>query len=271
MEKLDVVVCTYQSGKYLDECLTSIKQYVPVNNLIVVDHYSTDDTLKIAGKHGAQILLENVSLGHARQIGMNTVSTRLFLFVDSDAVLSGNEWLNRACEMLNRDDRLGAVVLDVPTRTRRLEPKVKYDNWWRKFTSQSKNVGFFCIVTLLKKEALKRIRIPSNLSSGEDKYIGLYLNKNGWKYYVMKTEESVHYCDHGSMKSLWEGAGDRKLFGLRLLPSILIRKILLAPVKALLPAIFERDVKIITWNTIHWLDYLKGFLKAEKYWNMKRS
>jgi glycosyltransferase involved in cell wall biosynthesis len=271
LEKLDVVVCTYQSGKYLGECLTSIKQYIPVNKLIVVDHYSTDDTLRIAKEHGAYILLENVSLGYARQIGINAVGSKLFMFVDSDVVLSGKGWLKKAFEKLNRDKRLGAVVLDVPTKTKHLEPKIKYDNWWRKFRPQNKNIGFFCIVTLIKKEALKGMRIPSNLSSGEDKYIGSYLNKNGWKYAVMKTEECVHYCDYVSKKSLWEGAGDRKLFGLRPLPSILLQKILLAPIKALLPAIFEKDVRIITWNTLHWLDYLKGFLNAEKYWNIRRS
>lgn len=271
MEKLDVVVCTYQSGKYLDECLTSVKRYIPVNRLIVVDHYSTDNTLSIAKKHGAQILLENVSLGYARQIGINAVSSKFFVFVDSDVVISGKGWLEKAYEKLTGENRLGAVVIDVLTKTRRLEPKIKYDSWWRKFTSWNKNVGFFCIVTLIKKEALKGIRIPSNLSSGEDKYIGAYLKKNGWKYAVMKTKECIHYCDHGAKKSLWEGAGDRKLFGLILLPSILIKKILTAPLKAVLPAIFERDVKIITWNILHWLEYLKGFLRAEEYWNMKRG
>ena len=266
-----MVVCTYESAKYLDECLTSIERYVPVNRLIVVDHYSTDDTLEIAKKHGAKILLENVSLGYARQIGINEVSTELFLFVDSDVVITGKEWLEKAYEKLKREKRLGAVVIDVPTKTYRLEPKLKYDNWWRKFIPQHQNTGFFCIVTLLKKEALKGIRIPSNLSSGEDKYIGSYLQKNGWSYDVIKTEECVHFCDHGERKSLWEGAGDRKLFGLRILPSILTRRVLIAPLKAVLPAVFEKDVKIIVWNTRHWSEYLKGFLNAEKYWNMKRE
>jgi len=48
--KIDVAVCTYQSERYLDECLTSVEKSVPINKLIVVDHYSTDKTIEIAKK-----------------------------------------------------------------------------------------------------------------------------------------------------------------------------------------------------------------------------
>lgn len=37
---MDVAVCTYQSEKFPDQCSTSIEQTVPVNRLIIVDHYS---------------------------------------------------------------------------------------------------------------------------------------------------------------------------------------------------------------------------------------
>lgn len=35
--KIDVAVCTYQSEKYLDECLMSVEKSVHINKLIVVD------------------------------------------------------------------------------------------------------------------------------------------------------------------------------------------------------------------------------------------
>lgn len=271
LEKLDVVVCTYQSAKYLDECLKSIKQYIPVNKLIIVDHYSTDGTLDIAKKHGAEIILENVSLGHARQLGIKAVNTDIFVFFDSDVVINSKECFQKAYEKLKRDERLGAVVLDVWTINYSFRYKTKYDDWWHKAVPQHKQSRFYCFVTLIKKEAIKGIKIPTNLSFGEDLYIGSYLRKRGWEYEVIKTEECVHYCDYSENKDLWVGAGDRKLYGLRALPYILFRRILTAPIKAILPAIFEKDVNIIIWNTRHWLVYLKGFLKAEKYWNLKRE
>lgn len=64
--KIDVAVCTYQSEKYLDECLTSIEKAIPLNRLIIIDHHSTDKTIEIARRHNAEIHFENVGLGYAR-------------------------------------------------------------------------------------------------------------------------------------------------------------------------------------------------------------
>lgn len=68
--KVDVAVCTYQSEKYLNQCLMSIQKTVPFHKLIVVDHYSTDKTIEIARKYDAEIYFENIGLGHARQVAI---------------------------------------------------------------------------------------------------------------------------------------------------------------------------------------------------------
>ena len=47
MQAIDVVMLTKNSEHLLDKCLVSIYANVPVNNLIVVDGFSTDRTLKI--------------------------------------------------------------------------------------------------------------------------------------------------------------------------------------------------------------------------------
>ena len=50
MQAIDVVVLTKNSEHLLDKCLASIYENVPVKNLIVVDGFSTDGTLKIVNE-----------------------------------------------------------------------------------------------------------------------------------------------------------------------------------------------------------------------------
>ena len=51
MESVDVVLLTKNSEKVLEECLASVYANVPVNQLIVVDGYSTDRTLEILNRY----------------------------------------------------------------------------------------------------------------------------------------------------------------------------------------------------------------------------
>ncbi len=53
---IDVTVCTYNSEKYLKQCLASIKRNVPVKTLWIVDNCSSDRTVKIAESFGANII-----------------------------------------------------------------------------------------------------------------------------------------------------------------------------------------------------------------------
>ena len=105
--KVDVLVCTYNSGRYLDACLKSIKDNVPVNNLWVIDKYSSDDTVKIARKFNANILQSDVSLAESRKLGFNAVETPLFVNVDSDIVLCEN-WFTELMKFWT-GDKVGCV------------------------------------------------------------------------------------------------------------------------------------------------------------------
>lgn len=271
LNKIDVAVMTYNSGRFLDECLTSIENSIPVKKLIIVDHYSEDNTVSIAKKHGAEIHSENVGLGYARQLAIKLVETNAFMFVDSDVILPEDNWFKKMSSMLKPEDRIGAVVGSIPTRNVSLKFKQKYDAWWWKILpSFQKKIGLMCLATLFWKSAIEKIKIPKNLGAREDKWIELYLERNGWTFKVVEIN-GVHYFDHDINKGSWSGAGERKLYGLRYLPYIIPRRVFTAPLKAVPPAIFLGDWKIISWNTIYWFDYLKGFLNPEKYWNMKRE
>lgn len=87
LEKVDVVVLTKNSSITLDIVLKGIFQAIPVHKLIVVDGGSSDSTLRIARKYGANIVREEGKLGRARYRGALEVETDWFCFVDSDILL----------------------------------------------------------------------------------------------------------------------------------------------------------------------------------------
>ena len=111
MGSVDVVLLTKNSERVLEKCLESVYQNVPVNQLIVVDGYSTDRTLEILSQfnqkhHNVKVIYDKGTRATARQKGIAKVETEWFMFVDSDVVLCKN-WYQKAIKYIN--ENVGAV------------------------------------------------------------------------------------------------------------------------------------------------------------------
>ena len=97
---IDVVLITKNSERLLRECLKSIYNNIPVKELIIVDGYSKDRTIKILKEfkdkyNNVKILFDNGNRATARQKGINNVTADWFMFVDSDVVLC-SDWYKKA-------------------------------------------------------------------------------------------------------------------------------------------------------------------------------
>ncbi len=267
---VDVAVCTYNSEKYLDECLKSIRQYVPFKRLIVIDHYSTDKTVQIAKKHGAEIYFENVGLGYARQLAIDISNAEFILFVDSDVVFYDGLWFKKCVKLFENERlRIGAIGLDTPVKYP--DWRAKYNEfWWKNVPKIKKN--YFHNVYFLRRKAIEGIKIPDYLGAFEHIYIKKYVEKKGWKVRVIQAN-GMHYYDFPDWKGAWLGAGARMFGSERVwhLPYILIRRIFTAPLKAIPPAIAFNDPSIIIHNSRYWFSYLLGWLKPYDYICLKRQ
>ncbi|EGR1424099.1 glycosyltransferase family 2 protein [Vibrio vulnificus] len=86
MEKITCIVHTFNSEKYLDQCLAHLSW---ADEILLIDMYSTDRTLDIAKLHGCKILMhENVGyVEPARQFGVNKSSNDWIMSVDSDEIV----------------------------------------------------------------------------------------------------------------------------------------------------------------------------------------
>jgi len=205
--RVDVVVLTKNSARVLRECLNSIYRNVPVNNLIIIDGYSTDETLDIVRgfqeRHGnVKLVQTGGARGYARQRGIEMVETDWFMFVDSDVVLC-RDWFRRALRYV--EDDVGAVwgmeLWSVLLRSKRALGLFERANI-RVFKQRG---GTHDI--LIRHEAIEGIRIPPDLHTYEDAYIKRWISKRGFK--VIATYDP--YCIHFRPEDAWTLKGSMRI------------------------------------------------------------
>jgi glycosyltransferase involved in cell wall biosynthesis len=106
-----VIVPTYNSEGTLEECLKSVRNqtYAPLE-LIVVDGFSSDCTLRIAKQFGARIIQKKGNPALARNAGVESSTGKYVLFLDSDQVLSS--FVIEQC--IDKCETEGAEMVKIP-------------------------------------------------------------------------------------------------------------------------------------------------------------
>ena len=108
--KVSVVIPTYNSGKTLEKCLKSVEnQTYPSYEIIVIDSFSNDDTLRIAEKFRAKTTQQRSNPALARNIGMTNSNGKYVLFLDSDQVLSSS--VIEECVERCENEKAGMVMI----------------------------------------------------------------------------------------------------------------------------------------------------------------
>lgn len=194
LKQVDVILLTKNSEHLLSQCLTSIYQNVPIKNLIVIDGYSTDRTLKILigfnrKYQNITLFQTNGSRAAARTEGIRRVSTKWFMFVDSDVLLC-RDWFKRAQSDLN--SQVGAVWgLNVDVL-----PNVKNKH----ALALQSIVARQCFYlrggmhdTLILHKAVEDLQIPEHLHTYEDAYIVQWIEEQGYKVTAGRDIYCLHY------------------------------------------------------------------------------
>jgi glycosyltransferase involved in cell wall biosynthesis len=194
MQSIDVVMLTKNSEHLLGKCLASIYHNVPVNNLIVVDGFSTDRTLKIVAATNEQygnvkVLNVNGSRAKAREKGIAQVTTEWFMFADSDVILS-KDWYRKAQKNIQSDvGAVWGVNIDVipnlsDKRVLKLQTIV---------ASECFNLRGGTHDTLVRRDLVADIKIPEQLHTYEDAYIMNWIKDKGYKAVVGEDIYCMHY------------------------------------------------------------------------------
>jgi GT2 family glycosyltransferase len=114
--RASVVVCTYNGGRTLDQCLRSLRELdYPDFEVIVVDDGSTDDTREILRPYSEvkAIHQPNRGLSAARNVGLHAATGEVIAYTDSDC-FADTDWLTHLVDQL---ERTGAAAVGGPNLT----------------------------------------------------------------------------------------------------------------------------------------------------------
>jgi glycosyltransferase involved in cell wall biosynthesis len=192
MGSVDVVLLTKNSERVLEKCLASVYENVPVNQLIVVDGYSTDGTLKILDRfnnkyHNVKVTLDKGTRATAREKGIRQVTTDWFMFVDSDVVVCQN-WYKKALKHLDKTS--GAVWGIEVWSTIQNQATLKM---FLRVTRKIFDLRGGTHDTLIRTDLVKDIRIPRNLHVFEDAYIKDWITNKGYRVVACYSPYCIHY------------------------------------------------------------------------------
>lgn len=195
-KQVDVTVATKNSARTLDKCLTAIRENIPVNQLVVVDAGSQDETLEIAKKHNAVIVTEPGLLGRVRYVQAQHCETDWIAYVDSDVYVYASWWLQVSRFM--HDKRVGMVLGLGDSREDARLPiyEVYLKHLARKFGSEAFSN------TLVKRKLLLSCRGLLTVHAGEDSFFARHLNRLQQRIVTLPSRLCYHdtdtFSDHPS-------------------------------------------------------------------------
>jgi glycosyltransferase involved in cell wall biosynthesis len=199
--KVDVVLITKNSATHtpiFERSLRSVYREVPVKRLIVVDGFSTDDTLKILERFPkVEVHQLKGNRAVARQYGIGQVETDWFMFVDDDVILCKDWFKNAQKHMLPNVGLIwGWDRVSNPHARNRIKVMYylrKIDEYHLMLRNFKKRGGTHD--ALIRKEAVKDIQIPPELHVYEDWYIKTHVERKGFKCVVPPDLWCLHYLN----------------------------------------------------------------------------
>ena len=251
MMKIDYIIPTYNSGKFLDLCISSIKAYGNPREIIVVDKWSTDKTIPIAEDAGCLIIQSNETLGAARYHGAELAETEFISFIDADVEIT-RDWTKLLDYSWPADCGIISGHYSAPHVMWGLKPPFKVTN----------SVGFIaCSITKIKDY----LACPSvkNFHAAEDNAYATCLRKRGLYWYVL--DAPVHHHSYPEPKKFaWWGSGYREQHGW---DWKFVKKLLGGAVLGINQR-FETDSYIENWQVRGW--EFVGYCWPERYKEYER-
>lgn len=174
LEPIDVLMATLDSETFLEKCLFSIYQEIPINNLIVCDGGSKDETINILKKFPRveiHVKPDIRTTGKVVEFLITKCKTEWFAFIDSDIELSKG-WYDEMKKFQNdfgvieNSNVMMAYHLFRPNQLKLEENQRAYD-----------------MCHLMKKDALKDYHCEDDFMwRFTDYFIRQTVEKSGYRY-----------------------------------------------------------------------------------------
>lgn len=109
---ISVIIATKNEQNNLERLLASLKkQTLKDFETIIVDNYSTDQTLKIAQKYTSKIFQKGPERTVQRNFGLKKAVGKYILFVDADMQLQPN-LLKESVNEMDKNPKIAGIVID---------------------------------------------------------------------------------------------------------------------------------------------------------------
>jgi glycosyltransferase involved in cell wall biosynthesis len=235
MKSIDVIMCTYNSRRrgLLSFVLESIKNYVPVNRLIVIDKHSNDGTVELVKQYfqnNSFIVRTNVNIAYARYIGIKLVETEWFAFIDDDAIILPSWWQTLSKYISFKVGAVEGSYVNLPDvygdlcNSLKRDPEIKLTRRLsiREFTGRDVIIYGLNPVrgvlnnVIIRREAVVDWKPPIKAGAYEDYMITQHVINKGFRWIVVGKPVALHGMPprdkflrlYSSIrKGLWEGAG----------------------------------------------------------------
>jgi hypothetical protein len=272
-KNIDVILLTHNSVEpCLKETLQSLQNCS--NNsgidvrLLVIDKDSVDGTIELVNRFSELnpiILKDNKgNRATARQLGIENVKTPLFLFLDSDIILS-EDWFEDALPYFENKNVGALWGYTIPIKPEAIEYNKKLQEIY-KIDDKEKRLKYASMRglthdTLIRSEAVKDIKIPEELHVLEDHYIRKYIESKGYEWV---NSSNKPYCYHFRKEGVGSNAYLDSYYGyyLKIYPlSWFLRHLFLFPVKLLYILLLSRDVNLTIIEGNKEINYIKALIQ----------
>jgi glycosyltransferase involved in cell wall biosynthesis len=275
--KVSFCIPTKNEGKYIKKCLDSIlaQNYSDIE-IVVVDGYSTDDTVKIAKEYGCKVYYDPVSLANSRQISIEKSSGEILAIWDADIIIPHENWLKNAVKCFKLSEQVSTVwprIIAPSSGPWTQKCNRAHSNFVFKYRIKRVSGVFGGGNALFRRQHVSSVgSFDTSYNFGEDMILAKRLKDAG--YVVIEYEEPLIHDTMDSLKaiykrSLW-GAQAFKLNGMEFYQQSkfdIFKEHYFLGLKGMFCGIFKGDFYWITYPAILFvksLAYSKNILLARR-------
>jgi glycosyltransferase involved in cell wall biosynthesis len=188
---VSINIPTFNSASTFEKTLASIKaQHYPNIEIVVVDGYSKDDTLKIARKYGVKVGYA-LAVGEARKLAYEISKGKYIFYLDSDQTI-GSDVVSKLVDECESGgwDAITIFEDSMILNNSYLEKVIAYDKWVFHTLEDDDAIMGAAIPRFFRRSILSKINWPTKLFMFEHNAIYLETLAAGAK---VKFRPDIHF------------------------------------------------------------------------------
>lgn len=291
--KVDLMMWTKNGAKTLPTVLKRINETIPkenVNNRIIVDDKSVDNTMEIAKAAGWTVIFnEGKGISDGANTALKHVQTDFFISFEQDLVLS-YDWWSKIPAYLDDPEVAAASGMRFASQPRGVQKIQQYvakkyrgeqklSSWLRTRKQAAFTLGSTLDNTIYKTSVIRAVGgFPKiEVNAGVDTTLAYRLKRSGYSWIVDYNVQSEHlrkglrqelehqYWYGTQVHEIWHRIAKETHQPPPISESGIIYRFAISPFTGLFMAYKTREATVVYIHPLIRFYYMKGYLEAGKY------